>query len=64
MIKEVSPKKRNGLAFFLTALLALSLTACGASELAAQQAEVVLPEPDIRDIGSRTYTLVDIGAQS
>ena len=38
--------KQKGLAFFLTALLALSLTACGAGETAAEPPEAELPEPE------------------
>ena len=38
--------KRNSLVFLLAALLALSVTACGASETAAQPPEAELPEPE------------------
>ena len=49
--------KRKSLAIFLTALLALSLTACGASETATQPHESTLPEPEISASVTQTEEL-------
>ena len=46
--------KRNSLVFLLAALLALSLTACGAGETATEPPEAELPEPEASEPTQQT----------